>query len=495
MTPATALAITFGYVALLLGIARWSARRGASNEQAFFVANKSAPWYVVAFGMVGASLSGVTFLSIPGWVGTQSWSYLQMVFGYCAGYMIVATVLLPLYYKLDLTSIYGYLGQRFGRDAHRTGAAFFLLSRVVGASFRLFLVALVIDVVVLEPWAGGPTPLWMFGCVTAAILAVIYLYTKNAGMGTVIWTDTLQTAAMLLAVALTISGVLAAANASWAELPSLLSSSDLTHIWVVDDWKANNHWVKHVLAGMFVTIAMTGLDQDMMQKNLACKNLREAQWNMGSFTVILVLANVMFLSMGALLFMHADTIGLAIPSQTDKLYPTIAMGGSLGPWMGVAFLVGLLASAFSSADSALTALTTSVCVDFLQTPSMDPANASATRKRVHLSMAVVLLVVIVAFRAVNDTSVVSALFTVANYTYGPLLGLFAVGMFAPWRPRTSWIPWVCVAAPVAGYLLEQGLGSAFGFSFGFALLPVNGMLTALGLWLISTHSSRAQSKA
>ena len=324
---------------------------------------------------------------------------------------------------------------------------------------------------------------------------MIYLYTKNAGMGTVIWTDTLQTAAMLLAVALTIAGVLATANASWADLPSLLSSSDLTRIWVVDDWKANNHWVKHVLAGMFVTIAMTGLDQDMMQKNLACKNLREAQWNMGSFTVILVLANVMFLSMGALLFMHADAIGLAIPSQTDKLYPTIAMGSSLGPWMGVAFLVGLLASAFSSADSALTALTTSVCVDFLQTPSMDSANASATRKRVHLSMAVVLLVVIVAFRAVNDTSVVSALFTVANYTYGPLLGLFAVGMFAPWRPRTSWIPWVCVAAPVAGYLLEQGLGSTFGFSFGFALLPVNGMLTALGLWLISKHSSRAQSEA
>jgi Na+/proline symporter len=259
----------------------------------------------------------------------------------------------------------------------------------------------------------------------------------------------------------------------------------LTKVWVTDDWKLGNHWAKHLLAGMFVTIAMTGLDQDMMQKNLACRNLREAQWNMGSFTVILVGANVLFLAMGTLLWMHAESIGMALPEATDRLYPLVALGGSLGPALGVAFVVGLLASAFSSADSALTALTTSTCVDLLETPSMTAERATAVRKRVHLGLAVLLWAVILGFRAVNDTSVVAALFTVANYTYGPLLGLFFVGMFTKWNPRAAWIPLVCVAAPAVGYLLESALSAGLGFSFGFALLPVNGLLTAAGLGLIS----------
>lgn len=495
MTPNTALLITLGYVSLLLLIARWSAKQSSGTEQTFFVANKSAPWYVVAFGMVGASLSGVTFLSIPGWVGSQSWTYLQMVIGYSIGYLIVATVLLPLYYKLNLTSIYGYLNNRFGREAHKTGAAFFLLSRIIGASFRLFLVALVIDVIILEPWHGEVTPGWMFGLTTAGILGVIYLYTKNAGMGTVIWTDTLQTAAMLVAVILTITGVVQASGSTLADLPAILESSNLTQIWVTEDWRASNFWVKHILAGMFVTIAMTGLDQDMMQKNLTCRNLKEAQWNMGSFTVILVVANMLFLTMGALLFVHAEAIGMTVPAQTDRLYPMLAMGGTLGPWMSWAFLVGLLASAFSSADSALTSLTTSVCVDFADTPAMDDQRAAQTRRWVHAGMAGVLWLVILVFRGVNDTSVVAALFTVANYTYGPLLGLFAVGMFSSWRPHLPWVPYVCVLAPVLGYGLEQALLTSFGFSFGFALLPVNGLLTALGLGLISRVKSSDQIKA
>ena len=489
MTPTTVLLIALGYVAVLLGIAAWSssASQHQDSETRFFVAGQKAPWYVVAFGMIGASLSGVTFLSIPGWVRDQEWSYMQMVTGYCIGYVIVATALLPLYYKLKLTSIYGYLGTRFGVEAHRTGAGFFILSRVIGASFRLFLVALVLDVLVLEPLCGGATPWTWFGLTTAGILSVIYIYTRTSGMGTVIWTDTLQTACMLLAVVLTIGGILSAGGHSWMDLPHVVSSTGLTDVWVTEDWRASNHWIKHMLAGMFVTIAMTGLDQDMMQKNLACRNLQEAQWNMGTFTVILVGANLLFLTMGALLWMHAQNTAMALPEATDRLYPLVAMGGTLGPALGVAFVVGLLASAFSSADSALTALTTSVCVDVLDTPSLPADRAKAIRQRVHLGMAVVLWLVIMAFRAVNDTSVVAALFTVANYTYGPLLGLFAVGMFTTWTPSAKSIPWVCLSAPCLGYGLEQILMGLMDFSFGFALLPVNGLLTAIGLGVISAR--------
>ena len=488
MTPTLALCISLAYVGVLLAVSRWSSRRAGSEEDVFFVAKKSAPWPLVAFGMVGASLSGVTFLSIPGWVRDQEWTYMQMVFGYCIGYLIVATVLLPLYYKMGLTSIYSFLGERFGTEARKTGSAFFLLSRVVGASFRLFLVALVLEVLVLEPLAGGDVPGSWFAGTTAAILAVIYAYTRRSGMGTVIWTDTLQTACMLLAVVMTVGGILHAGGQSWLDLPSALADTGLTRIWVTDDWRASNHWLKHILAGMFVTVAMTGLDQDMMQKNLACRSLGDAQKNMGAFTVILVAANLLFLSMGALLWMHAGRIDMALPEATDKLYPLVALGGSLGPALGVAFLVGLLASAFSSADSALTALTTSTCIDIIDTPSKTSEEASRIRKRVHLGLAVLLWLVIVAFNAVNDTSVVAALFTVANYTYGPLLGLFGVGMFTALQPRERWIPWACVLAPVAGYGLEQALTAWVGFSFGFALLPVNGLLTACGLWFISERT-------
>lgn len=490
MTPTSALLISLAYIALLFTVSRWSSSSNSGDsESTFFVAGKKAPWMVVAFGMVGASLSGVTFLSIPGWVKTQEWTYMQMVFGYCIGYMIVATVLLPIYYNKKLTSIYGYLGERFGVHAHKTGAFFFLLSRIIGASFRLFLVALVLDVLVLEPLHGGETPWTWFGGVTAAILAVIYTYTRNSGMGTVIWTDTLQTACMLAAVILTVVGILSYSGQSVWELPDALRQSNLTRIWVLDDWKASNHWVKHVLAGMFVTIAMTGLDQDMMQKNLACKGIREAQWNMGVFTAILVGANLLFLTMGSLLWMHAEQIGMTLPDATDRLYAMVAMGGSLGPWLGVAFLVGLLASAFSSADSALTALTTSTCVDLLDTPKLEKLRQVSIRKRVHLFLTIGLWLVILAFRAVNDTSVVAALFTVANYTYGPLLGLFVAGIFTRLHPKGTWIPFVCVASPLAGYLLEACMSTQFGFSFGFALLPVNGLLTLIGLFLISRREA------
>ena len=373
MTPTLFLIITFGYVGLLFTIAKITGKN--SKDSDFFLAGRAAPWYVVAFGMVGASLSGVTFISIPGWVGTQNWTYLQMVLGFMTGYAFIMAVLLPLYYRMKLTSIYTYLDERFGSNAYKTGASFFILSRVIGASFRLFLVAIVVELAILEPMFSSDVPNWAFGATVLAILAIIYLYTKNGGMATVIWTDTVQTACMLGAVILTVFAIASAQGTSFSEIPSLVESSGMTKIFVFDDWKASNHFVKHFLAGAFISIAMTGLDQDMMQKNLACRDLKSARLNMGSFAVVLFGANILFLSLGALLYIQAGSEGLEIPSATDKLYPLLALGGSLGTWMGGVFLVGLLASAFSSADSALTALTTSACVDLIGTEKMEEKKA------------------------------------------------------------------------------------------------------------------------
>jgi len=488
MTPTLFLTIALIYIAVLFLIAKLTG--GKSGGDGFFLANRSAPWYVVAFGMVGASLSGVTFISIPGWVNTQDWTYLQMVFGYMAGYVFIMVVLLPLYYKMGLTSIYSYLGERFGPKAHKTGSSFFILSRVIGASFRLFLVAIVVELAILEPMfaSGGEVPGWAFAVTVATILAVIYLYTKEGGMATVIWTDTLQTACMLGAVILSVYAISQAQGVSLSAIPKLIEDGGMTKVFVFDDWKAGNHFVKHFLAGAFVCIAMTGLDQDMMQKNLSCRDLKSARLNMGTFAVVLLAANVLFLALGSLLYIQAASDGLEIPEATDKLFPTLALGGTLGTWMGGVFLVGLLASAFSSADSALTALTTSTCVDLIETEKMEKAKATGIRKRVHILMAFVLFLAIIAFNLVNDTSVVAALFTVANYTYGPLIGLFFFGLLSKKMPSDKLIPYVAIRAPIICFILEYTLKAKYGFSFGFALLPINGAITALGLALLPKNT-------
>lgn len=492
MTPTTVLLIFCGYVALLLLVARITARRAGSSDDAhFFVANKSAPWYAVAFGMLGASLSGVTFISVPGWVASQGFTYMQMVLGYLVGYGFIMAVLLPLYYRMGLTSIYGYFEHRYGPRAYRTGAAFFILSRTIGAAFRLFLVALVLKLFILEPlgWSGstalgGAALDWGYAAAVLVILAVIWAYTRQGGLGTIVWTDTLQTAAMLVAVLYSAYAITHALNWSWSETIHQISESPMGRWWVWDDWKAPNHFVKHFLAGAFVATAMTGMDQDMMQKNLACKNVREARWNMGSFAAVLTAVNVLFLGLGVLLYTWADAQALSI-ERADSLYPTVALGGSLDWRLGFVFLIGLLASAFSSADSAMTALTTSICVDLLGTEKRPVDAAKALRKKVHLGVAGLLFVVIMVFSSLQDSSVVSAIFTAANYTYGPLLGLFAFGLASQRQPADRWIPWVAIASPIACYVLESGLSSQFGFSFGFALLPVNGLLTFLGLWLLT----------
>ncbi len=489
MTPTTVLLIFCGYVAVLLLVARLTARHGAQDGDAhFFVAGKKAPWYAVAFGMLGASLSGVTIISVPGWVASQGFTYMQMVLGYLVGYGFIMAVLLPLYYRMGLTSIYGYFESRFGPKAYRTGAAFFILSRTIGAAFRLFLVALVLKLFILEPigWSASDSATldWGYAVAVLVILSVIWAYTRQGGLGTIVWTDTLQTAAMLVAVVYSAYAITTAMDWSWSETVQNIQSSPMGQWWVWDDWKAPNHFIKHFTAGAFVATAMTGMDQDMMQKNLACKNLQEARWNMGSFSVVLVLVNVLFLGLGVLLYTWADSQTLAI-ERADSLYPSVALDGSLGWGLGLVFLIGLLASAFSSADSAMTALTTSICVDLLGTEKQPHTQATAVRKRVHLGVAFVLFAVIMAFSAVQDSSVVSAIFTAANYTYGPILGLFAFGLVTKSQPVDRLIPWVAIASPILCYLLESSLKSSFGFSFGFALLPVNGLLTFLGLSLLT----------
>jgi SSS family solute:Na+ symporter len=499
MNPQMVIGVFLAYVFTLLGIARWTNRktRKGDDSQHFFAANNSAPWYAVAFGMLGASLSGVTFISVPGWVESQGFTYMQMVFGYLIGYGFIMAVLMPLYYRMGLTSIYGYFAQRFGARAYKTGASFFILSRLIGASFRLFLVALVLDLFVLQPlgwdihlqvmsWANIPVG---YSAAVALILAVIWSYTRQGGLGTIVWTDTLQTAAMLIAVIYSGHAIVDALDWSWSEIPSRIAASPFND-WVVwDDWKASNHLVKHLLAGAFVATAMTGMDQDMMQKNLACRNLQEARWNMGSFSIVLVFVNVLFLALGALLYSWIEMEGISIESA-DSLYPTVALDGGLGIGLGLIFLIGLLASAFSSADSALTALTTSVCVDLLGTEGMPSAQATKRRKQVHLGMTFALFGVIMAFSSANDTSVVAAIFTAANYTYGPILGLFAFGLATSLKPIDRFIPIVAIFAPVICYGFESYLVSAHEFSFGFALLPVNGLITFIGLGALSFASSK-----
>ncbi len=473
----------------------------SSDESAYFRGNRDSPWYVVAFGMVGASLSGVTFVSVPGWVGTSQFSYLQMVLGYLIGYVVIAQVLIPVYYRLNLTSIYGYLGERFGGRSYRTGAAFFLISRVVGASFRLFLVALVFRILLEK--LGFSVP---FFVPVVLSIALIYVYIRRGGIKTVVWTDTVQTAFLLLAAVLTVVWVVGRLDGVEGGIWSQLESSGYLQLWVTD-WSAANHWLKHIISGAFVAIVMTGLDQDMMQKNLTCRNARESQKNVYGFCVVLVIANVLFLGLGALLYVYGEAEGLvrfpegaggpALLIQdlasgewrgrgTDELYPILAMD-YLGPVVMLVFTLGLIAAAYSSADSALTALTTSFCVDFLgfETKERNQERRLQLRQRVQLGFSVVLVVTILIFERINDQAVISAIFKVAAFTYGPLLGLFGFGLLSRRRVRDQRVPIVCVIAPVVTYLLDANLGRWVDFEFGFLVLPLNGGLTAIGLWLIS----------
>ncbi len=477
MSPLLVLSVIVAYFALLYGISVVTSR-GAGNS-AFFLGERRSPWYIVAFGMIGASLSGVTFISVPGMVGADQFSYLQMVLGYLPGYAVIAFVLMPLYYRLQLTSIYGYLGERFGRSSYLTGAWFFLLSRSVGSAARLYLVAIVLQYLLFDAW-GIP-----FVVTVVITIALIWLYTHKGGMRTIIWTDTLQTAFMLLAVGLTV--VLLGQKLGWgiAETFAQVKASDLSRVFFFDDPKPGTYFWKQFLGGMFIAIAMTGLDQDMMQKNLSCRSIGEAQKNMVSFSLVLVVVNLVFLTLGALLFLYVERFGIALPAKADQLYPMIATGGTLPVIVGLLFILGLIAAAYSSADSALTALTTSVCVDVLEIDKRPEEQRLPLRQRVHLIMSVVMVLLILLFKLLNDDSVIKTVFKVAGYTYGPLLGLFAFGMLTRLAVKDRWVPLVAVLSPVFTFVLDRYSTVLFGgYKFGFELLLVNGALTFLGLLLL-----------
>lgn len=476
MQPYHILILIAGYFGLLMLISILT-NRGGTNEE-FFKANRQSPWYLVAFGMIGASLSGVTFISIPGTVAEQGFSYFQVVLGYTLGYAVIGLVLLPLYYRLNLTSIYTYLDSRFGTYSYKTGASFFLLSRIVGSSFRLFLVANVLQLIIFDAM-GVP----FYLTVTITIL-LIWLYTFKSGINTIVWTDTLQTLFMLVALGATIILISRDLGISTTGLMGYLENSEMSQMFFFDDWKSRDYFFKQFISGAFIAIVMTGLDQDMMQKNLTCRNLKDAQKNMFWFTIILTIANFMFLALGVLLTDYAETIGIS--AVKDDLFPAIATSGELGVWVAILFILGLIAAAYSSADSALTALTTSFSIDILEVEKKyDEQQQIKIRKLIHIGVSIALIVVMLIFKyAIADKSVINKLFEFAGYTYGPLLALYTFGLFTKWNVRDTWVPWIALTSPILSYIISINSRVWFGFEFGFFILILNGFLTFLGLILI-----------
>jgi len=477
MSPALILLIIVLYFSMLVLIGWFTGRK--ADSESFFIGNRKSPWFIVAIGMLGASLSGVTFVSVPGWVMESQLSYMQMVLGFLVGYAVIAEVLLPLYYRLRLTSIYTYLEKRFGLFSYKTGASFFLLSRTIGASFRLFLVATVLQFTVFDAW-NVP-----FAVTVIITLLLIWLYTFKGGIKTIIWTDTLQTIFMLSAVILTVIYISKSMNLSIGSMIETVRENDLSKIFFFQNFNDERHFLKQFLGGMFITIVMTGLDQDMMQKNLSCRNLRDAKKNIYTYSIAFVPVNLIFLVLGVLLVIYTSFAGMATPDQADTLFPLVATRGGLPPIVSMFFILGLIAAAYSSADSALTALTTSFTVDILGKGGAEESVLKKVRFRVHIMFSFILMAVIMLFRLINDQSVISALYTVAGYTYGPLLGMYAFGLFTRWKVRDRLLPLVAISSPLICILLNTFSEKLFwGYKFGFELLIVNGLITFLGMLII-----------
>lgn len=476
MEPTSILLLIAVYFVVLFGISYLTQKTGSNEE--FFKANNKSPWYLVAFGMIGASLSGVTFISIPGTVEFNAFSYFQVVLGYTIGYAVISLVLLPLYYKLQLTSIYTYLEQRYGYYAYKTGASFFLLSRIVGASFRLFLVAGVLQLIVFDELN---IPFYITVTIT---IILIWVYTFKSGIKTIVWTDSLQTLFMLISLGVSIVLLMQNMDINFSEISSYLGSQEQFQIFFFEDWRSSDFFVKQFLSGAFIAIVMTGLDQDMMQKNLTCPNLKDAQKNMLSFTLILTVVNFLFLFLGLLLTDYANTTGIL--AEKDDLFPSIAMSGDLGLAVSIFFLLGLVAAAYSSADSALTSLTTSFSIDILNIEKRyGKAQQIKVRKLTHIGVSMLLILTMLVFEyAIKDQSVINKLFQFAGYTYGPLLGLFALGMFTPLKIKDRFIPIVAILSPILSFVISWCSAEWFNFEFGFFILILNGLLTFLGLVLI-----------
>ncbi len=465
------------YFALLMLVARLTSRK--ADNDAFFRGNRQSPWYVVAFGMIGASLSGVTFVSVPGMVRSIDMTYMQTVMGFFVGYLIIAHVLLPIYYKLNLTTIYSYLNERIGRCSYKTGASFFLLSKIIGAAARLYLVCLILQHYVFDS-LHIPFSLSVIG-----IVILIWLYTRKSGIKTIVWTDSLQTFCLLAALGLILYQVSCQMNLDVAGMVQAVADSEHSRIFVFDDWASKQNFFKQFFSGIFITIVMTGLDQDMMQKNLSCRNLREAQKNMYSYGLSFVPVNFLFLALGVLLLLLASQSGLSLPEKSDDILPFFAAEGRLGFATLVFFTIGIVAAAFSSADSALTALTTSFCIDILDIERTDDKVAEKKRKWSHFFISVVFIGFILLFKAANNDSIIDAIYTIASYTYGPLLGLFVFGLFTRMNPRDRFVPYVAIASPFICFAIDRLVYQSTGYQFGYEMLMFNGLLTFTGLSLLS----------
>ena len=478
MNSSQIILLIASYFGVLILISYFTGKK--SSNAAFFKADKQAPWYLVAFGMIGASLSGVTFISVPGWIEASQFSYMQVVLGYILGYLVIGTVLLPLYYKLNLTSIYTYLEERFGNFSYKTGASFFLISRLVGSSFRLYLVANVLQIILFDELG---IQFWQTVTITVVL---IWLYTFKSGIKTIVWTDTLQTLFMLISVGVAIYFVSNDLGISGGNLLGYVMDSDLSRIFFFDDFKTGNYFWKQFISGAFIAIVMTGLDQDMMQKNLTCKTLKDAQKNMFWFTIVLTLVNFVFLSLGLLLTIYAEQNG--IDAHKDDLFPILAKN-HLGFGVFVFFVLGLIAAAYSSADSALTALTTSFSIDIINIEKKyNEKEQIRVRKRIHILISLFIIFVIIAFKyLIKDESVIAKLFVFAGYTYGPLLGLYAFGLFTKWHVKDKLVPIVAVLSPILSYIISVNSSKWLGFEFGFFILILNGFLTFLGLMLVKKN--------
>lgn len=466
------------YFALLLAVSGLAGKRHADND-AFFRGNRQSPWYIVSFGMIGASLSGVTFVSVPGMVQTIDMTYMQTCMGFFFGYLIIAHILLPLYYRLNLTSIYTYLGKRFGQHSYKTGASFFLLSKTLGAAARLYLVCIILQHFVFDAYHIP------FAVTAIGTVVLIWLYTRKSGIRSIVWTDSLQTFCLLLALGLILYQTASFVGSDFKGIWKAIQENSHSRIFVFDDWQSKQNFFKQFFSGIFITIVMTGLDQDMMQKNLSCRNLKEAQKNMYCYGLSFVPVNYLFLCLGILLTLAASHLHIELPAKGDDLLPTFAAGGYLGYTVLVLFTVGIIAAAFSSADSALAALTTSFCIDLLNIEKYPENQAQRIRKGAHLFISTVFILCILAFEAIGSPSVIDTIYILASYTYGPLLGLFCFGLFTKMKPIDTKVPYIAIASPIVCYLTDKIVFQTTGYQFGYEMLMLNGLLTFIGLTVLS----------
>lgn len=473
------------YFSLLLLIARFTAHKHADND-AFFRGNRQSPWYIVSFGMIGASLSGVTFVSVPGMVKSIDMTYMQTCIGFSVGYLVIAHILLPLYYRLNLTSIYTYLGKRIGTSSYKTGASFFLISKLLGAAARLYLVCIILQQYVFDTYHIP------FAVTAIGTVLLIWLYTHKSGIRTIVWTDSLQTLCLLMALGLILYEVMQKLNLDVNGVIDTVKNSGYERIFVFDDWQSKQNFFKQFFSGIFITIVMTGLDQDMMQKNLSCRSLKESQKNMYCYGITFIPVNLLFLTLGILLMTAATQMNLEIPVKGDSLLPMFAAEGHLGYAVLILFTIGIIAAAFSSADSALAALTTSFCIDILNAEKYPKEKAEKLRRRAHLFISCIFILYILAFEAIDSPSVIDTIYVLASYTYGPLLGLFVFGLFTKMQPRDRFVPFVAILSPIVCMTIDKVTFAATGYQFGYELLMLNGFLTFMGLTVLSSGRPKAK---